>query len=63
MRGFWLQEAGVGSFGGPFSMSDLGNLLDTASARKASRLYLIEDDSSILQFVQQSLLLRPAMCS
>ncbi len=60
MRGFWLREPGAGPFGSPFPMSDLENLLDAVSAPEASRLYLIEDDSSILQFVQQSLLLRPA---
>lgn len=40
-------------------MSDLDNPRDLAAAAEATRLYLIEDDTSILQFVQQSLLLRP----
>lgn len=41
-------------------MPDLETLPGGASLAKASRLYLIEDDPSILQFVQQSLVLRPA---
>lgn len=40
-------------------MPDLDKLRDIAVATEASRLYLIEDDTSVLQFVQQSLLLRP----
>ncbi|QCB45718.1 response regulator transcription factor [Hydrogenophaga sp. PAMC20947] len=40
-------------------MPDLEKLRDIAVATEASRLYLIEDDTSVLQFVQQSLLLRP----
>ena len=38
-------------------MSDLDNPRDITAAAQASRLYLIEDDTSILQFVQQ----RPAL--
>ena len=41
-------------------MSDLENPRDTAAVHEVTRLYLIEDDSSILQFVQQGLLLRPS---
>lgn len=40
-------------------MSDLETLHDTAAAPTTTCLYLIEDDASILQFVQQGLLLRP----
>lgn len=41
-------------------MSDPDNLPGNTAAPMASRLYLIEDDRSILQFVQQSMLLRPS---